>query len=116
MRVGWICQRPQFGRCSRTDVTDLVQPGSAFGPAEPFELIPPRREWEPARVAPIERGRAFGVMVECHLHAGAFTASTGEDDPAKLEYGKSITDACIGWDDSLTVLHVLSDAVKARRA
>jgi 3-deoxy-7-phosphoheptulonate synthase len=34
----------------------------------------------------------------------------------KLEYGKSITDACIGWDDSLTVLQVLADAVKARRS
>ena len=35
---------------------------------------------------------------------------------AKLEYGKSITDACIGWDHSLEVLEVLSDAVKARAA
>jgi len=33
-----------------------------------------------------------------------------------LEYGKSITDACIGWDDSEEVLKVLSDAVKARRS
>ena len=57
----------------------------------------------------------FGVMVESHLHAGAQKFSAGKDDPRKLEYGKSITDACIGWDDSLTVLDVLSDAVKARR-
>jgi 3-deoxy-7-phosphoheptulonate synthase len=35
---------------------------------------------------------------------------------SQLEYGKSITDACIGWDDSLTVLQVLADAVKTRRA
>jgi 3-deoxy-7-phosphoheptulonate synthase len=34
----------------------------------------------------------------------------------KLAYGQSITDACIGWDDSMGVLQVLSDAVKARRA
>src|SRR6516225_982481 len=58
----------------------------------------------------------FGVMVESHLHAGAQKFTPGKDDPAKLEYGKSITDGCIGWDDSLTVLDVLSDAVKARRA
>lgn len=57
----------------------------------------------------------FGVMVESHLNAGAQKFSAGKDDPAKLEYGKSITDACIGWDDSLTVLDILSDAVKARR-
>ena len=57
----------------------------------------------------------FGVMVESHLNAGAQKFSAGKDDPAKLEYGKSITDACIGWDDSLTVLDVLSEAVTARR-
>ena len=57
----------------------------------------------------------FGVMVESHLQAGAQKFSAGKDDPARLEYGKSITDACIGWDDSVTVLQVLSDAVTARR-
>jgi 3-deoxy-7-phosphoheptulonate synthase len=57
----------------------------------------------------------FGVMVESHLVAGAQKFSAGKDDPAKLAYGQSITDACIGWNDSLTVLDVLSDAVKARR-
>jgi 3-deoxy-7-phosphoheptulonate synthase len=57
----------------------------------------------------------FGVMVESHLQAGAQKFSAGKDDPGKLEYGKSITDACIGWDDSLTVLEVLSEAVTARR-
>ena len=41
--------------------------------------------------------------------------SPGKDDPAQLVYGQSITDACIGWDDSLTVLDVLSRAVKVRR-
>ncbi|MEQ1684577.1 MAG: 3-deoxy-7-phosphoheptulonate synthase [Burkholderiaceae bacterium] len=58
----------------------------------------------------------FGVMVESHLQAGAQKFSAGKDDPAKLEYGRSITDACIGWDHSLEVLSVLSDAVMARRA
>ncbi|MDC8785440.1 3-deoxy-7-phosphoheptulonate synthase [Roseateles koreensis] len=57
----------------------------------------------------------FGVMVESHLHDGAQKFSPGKDDPAKLEYGKSITDACLGWDDSLAVLDVLSEAVKATR-
>jgi 3-deoxy-7-phosphoheptulonate synthase len=57
----------------------------------------------------------FGVMVESHLTPGAQKFTPGKDDPSTLEYGKSITDACIGWDDSLTVLQVLSDAVKQRR-
>ena len=58
----------------------------------------------------------FGVMVESHLNAGAQKFTPGKDDAAELEYGKSITDACLGWDDSLASLAVLSEAVKARRA
>ncbi len=58
----------------------------------------------------------FGVMVESHLHDGAQKFTPGKDDARKLEYGKSITDACLGWDDSLEVLEVLSAAVKAARA
>ena len=57
----------------------------------------------------------FGVMVESHLQAGAQKFSAGKDDPSKLEYGRSITDACIGWDDSEQVLAILDQAVKARR-
>ena len=57
----------------------------------------------------------MGVMVESHLAAGAQKFTAGKDDPRKLEYGKSITDACLGWNDSVDVLRTLSDAVKARR-
>jgi 3-deoxy-7-phosphoheptulonate synthase len=57
----------------------------------------------------------FGVMVESHLNPGAQKFSPGKDDPAKLAHGQSITDACIGWDDTLTVLDTLSSAIKARR-
>jgi 3-deoxy-7-phosphoheptulonate synthase len=58
----------------------------------------------------------FGAMVESHLHGGAQKFSPGRDDPAKLAYGQSITDACIGWDDSVQVLETLSAAVRQRRA
>ena len=58
----------------------------------------------------------FGVMVESHIHAGAQKFTPGKDDVQRLEYGKSITDACIGWDGTQTILQVLSDAVRARRA
>jgi 3-deoxy-7-phosphoheptulonate synthase len=58
----------------------------------------------------------FGVMVESHLVAGAQKFSPGKDDPAQLVYGQSITDACIGWDDSAAVLDTLSRAVEARRS
>ncbi len=59
--------------------------------------------------------QVFGLMVESHLMAGAQKFSAGTDDPSKLQFGQSITDACLGWDDSLSVLQALSDAVLARR-
>lgn len=58
----------------------------------------------------------FGVMVESHLLAGSQKFTPGKNDPAQLEFGKSITDACLGWDDSCQVLEGLAQAVKARRA
>ena len=58
----------------------------------------------------------FGVMIESHLNAGAQKFTPGKDQPGALEYGKSITDACLGWDDSLATLADLSAAVTARRA
>ena len=57
----------------------------------------------------------FGVMVESHLEAGAQKFVAGKDDPAGLVYGQSITDACLGWDDSVRTLELLSEAVVARR-
>jgi 3-deoxy-7-phosphoheptulonate synthase len=56
-------------------------------------------------------GRIFGVMVESHLKAGRQDLLPGKD----LVYGQSITDACIGWDDSKKLLDVLADAVRKRR-
>ena len=54
-------------------------------------------------------------MVESHLQPGAQKFSAGKDDPGKLAYGQSITDACLGWDDSVRVLEALSEAVARRR-
>ena len=55
--------------------------------------------------------RIMGVMVESHLKEGRQDLKPG----VELEYGKSLTDACIGWEDSLTVLDVLAEAVRQRR-
>jgi 3-deoxy-7-phosphoheptulonate synthase len=57
-----------------------------------------------------------GAMVESHLQAGAQSFTPGKDDPRRLEYGKSITDACLGWDDSVSVLEGLAGAVRRRRS
>jgi 3-deoxy-7-phosphoheptulonate synthase len=56
-------------------------------------------------------GRIFGVMVESHLKAGRQDLLPGKE----LVYGQSITDACIGWEDSKKLLDVLADAVRKRR-
>jgi 3-deoxy-7-phosphoheptulonate synthase len=59
--------------------------------------------------------QVFGVMVESHIHGGAQKFTPGKDDVRKLEYGKSITDACIDWEGTQAILHTLADAVRARR-
>ena len=59
--------------------------------------------------------QVFGVMIESHIHAGAQKFTPGKDDVSKLEYGKSITDACLGWEDTLTSPDVLSKAIELRR-
>jgi 3-deoxy-7-phosphoheptulonate synthase len=57
----------------------------------------------------------FGVMIESHLVAGAQTFKPGDTDRRTLRYGQSITDACIGWDESRALLDELANAVRARR-
>jgi len=57
----------------------------------------------------------FGVMIESHIEAGAQKFTPGKDSVEALRYGQSITDACLGWDDSVRSLDILSGAVKAAR-
>ncbi|MBT1444311.1 3-deoxy-7-phosphoheptulonate synthase AroG [Shewanella sp. JM162201] len=63
-----------------------------------------------AQLAAGNRG-IFGVMVESHLKEGRQDHQPG----VELEYGKSVTDACIGWEDSERLLAQLNSAVLARR-
>ena len=53
-----------------------------------------------------------GVMVESFLVGGA--QKPGPADT--LTYGQSITDGCLSWDDSITVLDTLAEGVRARRS
>ncbi len=55
--------------------------------------------------------RIMGVMVESHLSPGR--QDLMPDKP--LEYGVSITDACIGWTDTEPLLRGLAEAVRERR-
>jgi len=55
--------------------------------------------------------RIVGVMVESHLVGGRQDLLAGRP----LTYGQSITDACLGWDESVTVLETLAAAARERR-
>ena len=54
--------------------------------------------------------KIMGVMIESNLVAGR--QSLGKE----LTYGQSITDACIGWDDTVACLDQLAEAVAKRNA
>ena len=53
------------------------------------------------------------VMIESNLVEGSQKLSGKLDD---LTYGQSVTDACLGWDDTVTVLEELASAVRSRRS
>ena len=55
--------------------------------------------------------RIVGVMVESHLVGGRQDLVHGKE----LVYGQSITDGCIGWEDTVRALELLSAAVRERR-
>ena len=52
-----------------------------------------------------------GVMIESHLREGRQDVVTGQP----LNYGQSITDACISWEKTEAVLDELAAAVRKRR-
>lgn len=55
-----------------------------------------------------------GVMIESNLKEGK--QSVPADGPCALEYGVSITDACIHWKDTELVFDTLAQAVQKRRS
>ena len=63
--------------------------------------------------AQLEAGesRVLGVMIESHLVAGNQKVVAGE----KLTYGQSITDGCIGWEETEELCRSLANAIRSRR-
>lgn len=55
----------------------------------------------------------MGVMIESNINEGA--QKVPKEGKAGLKYGVSITDACIGWEDTEMVLEELAEAARARR-
>jgi 3-deoxy-7-phosphoheptulonate synthase len=57
-----------------------------------------------------------GVMIEGHLTGGRQNLPAAGKPAQPLTYGQSITDACLGWNDTVPVLEDLARAVAARRS
>ncbi|MEP7069334.1 MAG: 3-deoxy-7-phosphoheptulonate synthase [Usitatibacter sp.] len=55
--------------------------------------------------------RIVGVMIESHINPGRQDLVPGRP----LDYGVSITDACLGWADTVNLLDTLAEGVRARR-
>ena len=66
---------------------------------------------EIARQVASGEDRVIGVMVESHLKGGRQDLVPGKP----LAYGQSITDACIGWEESVPLVRNLAEAVRKRR-
>lgn len=64
-----------------------------------------------AQIAGGER-RVFGVMIESHLVEGQQNVVAGQE----LTYGQSITDGCIGWDETEELCRNLANAIRSRRS
>ena len=64
-----------------------------------------------ARQLSAGEARIVGAMIESHLNPGRQDMLPGRP----LEYGLSITDACLGWEDTVGLLDMLADAVRKRR-
>ena len=57
----------------------------------------------------------LGVMIESHIHEGKQSYTPWKDDPKDLKYGVSITDGCVGWDETVRLLENLNEAAEGRR-
>jgi 3-deoxy-7-phosphoheptulonate synthase len=68
-----------------------------------------------AQVAEGERG-IVGVMIESNLVEGRQDLDLSSGGAARLVYGQSITDACLGWDETAPLLRELAGAARGRRA
>lgn len=105
--VRQACQQLRAAGLPEQVMVDCSHANSRKDPARQTEVATVVAQ----QVAAGERS-IIGVMLESHLLAGRQDIVPGRD----LTYGQSITDACMGWDDSVLTLHTLAEAVRLRRA
>ena len=94
------------------DLSPRLMVDCSHGNSQKNHMLQPVAAAEVARQIAGGSKAIFGGMIESHLKGG----NQKEGPLNTLEYGKSITDACLSWEDTLPVLKTLADAIKARRA
>jgi 3-deoxy-7-phosphoheptulonate synthase len=108
--VAAACEELEQSDCMPSLMIDCSHANSAKQPSRQVDVAADIA----AQIAGGSR-HVMGVMIESHLVAGRQAFTPGSDDPAKLAYGQSITDGCLGWDDSVQLLETLDRAVTTRR-
>jgi 3-deoxy-7-phosphoheptulonate synthase len=85
-----------------------------FSHANSYKTPSRQREVCDSVAQQIESGetRIFGVMIESHLVEGSQKVLKGQP----LNYGQSITDGCVGWDETEVLCRRLAKSVRAKRA
>lgn len=94
-----------------SDLPPKLMVDCSHGNSQKNHLLQPVAAAEVARQIKNGSTSVFGVMIESHLKGG----NQKEGPLSSLEYGKSITDACLSWDDTVPVLRNLAEAVRIRR-
>ena len=106
---------PSVSRAARTLQASGMPTRLMIDCSHANSLKDPRRQTEvgAAVAAQLEKGSQdiFGVMVESHLVEGRQDVIPG----CELVYGQSITDGCLGWEETVPLLEELARATAARR-
>ena len=104
--IAQACAQLRAAEIPEVVMVDCSHANSRKDPARQADVVQSVAE----QVAGGDR-RIIGLMLESHLHAGRQDIVAGRP----LVYGQSITDACMGWDDSAASLRALAEAARQRR-
>ena len=113
-------RHPNYDPESIAETTERLEK-SGLKPAIVVDCSHANSGKDPARQAVVCRDLAsqiaagstaiVGLMLESHLVAGAQKLVSGKP----LTYGQSITDACMGWNETVELFEVLANAVRQSR-
>lgn len=112
--------QPNFSAAHVQESSDLLESAGLrpnimidFSHANSYKTPSRQREACADVCAQLEGGehRVFGVMIESHLVEGNQEVIEGQE----LTYGQSITDGCVGWEETEELCRGLANAIRSRR-